>query len=61
MNFKEENSDDFCPNYAQEFGLWRSGPDQVLFTDTVLACGRKVNPFRCLTKSNEDVTLKIED
>ena len=22
LNSKEENSDDFCPNYVQEFGLW---------------------------------------
>ncbi len=22
MNSKEENSEDFCPNYVQEFGLW---------------------------------------
>ncbi len=21
-NSKEENSQDFCPNYVQEFGLW---------------------------------------
>ncbi len=25
MNSKEENSSDFCPNYAQEFGLWIDG------------------------------------
>ncbi len=24
MNRKEENSEDFCPNYVQEFGLCRS-------------------------------------
>ncbi len=23
MNSKEENSEDFCLNYVQEFGLWR--------------------------------------
>ena len=23
MNSKEENSEDFCPNYMKEFGLWR--------------------------------------
>ncbi len=22
VNSKEENSEDFCPNYDQEFGLW---------------------------------------
>jgi hypothetical protein len=22
VNSKEEKSEDFCPNYAQEFGLW---------------------------------------
>ncbi len=22
VNSKEENSEDFCPNYVQEFGLW---------------------------------------
>ncbi len=22
VNSKEENSQDFCPNYVQEFGLW---------------------------------------
>ncbi len=22
VNCKEQNSEDFCPNYIQEFGLW---------------------------------------
>ncbi len=22
VNSKEENSEDFCPNYVQEFGFW---------------------------------------
>ncbi len=25
VNSKEENSEDFCPNYVQELGLWIKG------------------------------------
>jgi hypothetical protein len=27
VNSKEENSENFCPNYVQEFGLW--GADSI--------------------------------
>jgi hypothetical protein len=30
VNSKEENPEDFCPNYVQEFGLWIAGRESVV-------------------------------
>ncbi len=29
VDSEEKNSSDFCPNYVQEFGLWKSLDDPI--------------------------------
>jgi hypothetical protein len=45
VNSKEENSEDFCPNHVQEFGLWTLTQavniSLVLLTDGPCICCRR--------------------
>ncbi len=41
MNSKEENSEDFCPNYVKEFGLRRPGKQTHAVTERVSTNSQK--------------------